>query len=225
MTLCLVTDRQRLAKAVGLVSPNNHQIESLLIAQIAGAVAGGVDFIQLREGDLEAGALVQLARRIVREVPGAGERLIVNDRLDVALAAGARGVHLKESSMDPQAARRLAPAPFVIGCSVHGVERLVSRECADYLIAGTVLPTPSKPDSRLIGLEGLKRVVQAAGGQPVLAIGGLSLSAARSVAETGAAGIAAVGLFIPDRGGEPGPYVKNQAEKLRKLFDTAVGVS
>jgi len=113
MKLCLVTDRKRLAKAVG-------GAEHLLIEQIAGAVAGGVDLIQLRENDLEAGELLRLARRIIRVVPGAGERLIINDRLDVALAAGARGVHLKESSMDAQAARRLAAAPFVIGRSVHG---------------------------------------------------------------------------------------------------------
>jgi thiamine-phosphate pyrophosphorylase len=228
MILCLVTDRKRLAKAVHLFTPKLRRSEGgsddLLIAQIAGAVAGGVDLIQLREDDLEAGALLRLARRIVREVPGAGERLIINDRFDVALAAGARGVHLKESSIDTSTVRRLAPAPFVIGRSVHGPEQLVAHRCADYLIAGTVLSTPSKPGGRLLGLEGLKAVVQEAGEQPVLAIGGLSHSVARPVAATGAAGIAAVGLFIPDRVSEPGQFVKNQAEKLRKLFDSAVGV-
>jgi thiamine-phosphate diphosphorylase len=222
MILCLVTDRRRLGRACDAPA---DEFEDLLIAQISGALAGGVDFIKFREGDLEAGALLWLARRIVREVPGAGEHLIVNDRLDVALAAGARGVHLKESSMETATARRLAPAPFVIGRSVHGPEQLVAHGCADYLIAGTVLPTPSKPVGRLLGLEGLKTVVQEAGGQPVLAIGGLSHSVARSVAETGAAGIAAVGLFVPDRKTEPGQFAKNQAEKLRKLFDTAIGVS
>ena len=222
MILCLVTDRRRLGRACG-VPP--AEFENVLIRQIAGAVDGGVDFIQLREGDLEAGALLQLAQRILREVPGTGERLIINDRLDVALAAGAHGVHLKEASMSVLAARRVASPPFVIGRSVHGVSAGLSQGCADYLIAGTVLPTQSKPESRLLGFEGLKRVVQESGGQPVLAIGGLSHTVAHSVAETGAAGIAGVGLFIPEPGSEPGPFVKNQAEKLRKLFDTAIRVS
>ena len=222
MIQCLVTDRRRLGEACG-VPP--AEFENLLIRQIAGAVDGGVDLIQLREGDLEAGALLQLAQRILREVPGASGRLVINDRLDVALAAGARGVHLKQASMSVVAARRLAAPPFLIGRSVHGVDVGISQGCADYLIAGTVLPTPSKPEGRLLGFEGLKRVVQAAGEQPVLAIGGLSHTVAHSIAETGAAGIAGVGLFIPEPGTEPGPFVKNQAEKLRKLFDTASGVS
>lgn len=222
MMLCLVTDRKRLAKALGAGS---RAADDLLIEQIAGGVAGGIDLIQLRENDLEAGELLRLARRIVSEIPGAAERLIVNDRLDVALAGGARGVHLKEASFDVRAVQRIAPAPFVVGCSVHGPEGVESRRAARYLIAGTVLPTPSKGSGRLLGWEGLRQIVRAAAGLPVLAIGGLSASVARQVAGSGAAGLAGVGLFIPERGTEPGQYVQNQAENLRKLFDSAIRVS
>src|SRR5262245_1039256 len=127
MILCLVTDRRRLAKAAGLGAPN----EELLIQQIAGAVAAGIDLIQLRENDLEAGDLLRLVRRIVRDVPGAAGRLIVNDRLDVAMAGAAHGVHLKESSFDVGTARRLAPPPFLVGRSVHGPEGLAGKASQD----------------------------------------------------------------------------------------------
>jgi thiamine-phosphate diphosphorylase len=213
MKLCLVSDRKRIGG------------EERLLQQFAGAVAGGIDFIQLRENDVEAAELLRLVRRIVTEIPGAASRLIVNDRLDVAIAGGASGVHLKAVSFDVDSARRLAPPPFLVGASVHGPEAAALKRRADYLIAGTVLPTQSKPSSRLLGWEGLRRVVAAAAGQPVLAIGGLSLSSARLVAESGAAGLAGVGVFIPDQGVDPGQYVQNQAGKLRKLFDSAIGVS
>jgi thiamine-phosphate pyrophosphorylase len=197
----------------------------LLIEQIKGAVAGGVDLIQVREPDLEAGELLALVRRILSQVPDSASRIVVNDRLDVALASGSSGAHLKENSFSVNDARQISPPSFVIGRSVHGPESAREQSNASYLMAGTVKPTSSKQPSRYLGYDGLAAVVAAAGMQPVVAIGGLSLSDARLVAATGATGVAAIGAFIPDGDLDLGPFVQNQAEKLRFAFDSSSRVT
>lgn len=217
MILCLVTDRRRLCEAVGR---RPADAADLLIDQIAGAVAGGVDLIQVREPDLDARALIALVRRIISSVPNAQSRVVVNDRLDVALASGAAGAHLKESSFDVDRARRISPPSFVIGRSVHDPEAAQRDPSAQYLMAGTVGPTKSKLVSRYLGYDGLAAVVTAAGQQPVIAIGGLSLSDAPRVAEAGAKGLAAIGAFIPDGELDLGAFVHDQAEKMRLAFDS-----
>jgi thiamine-phosphate pyrophosphorylase len=215
--LCLVTDRRRLWSAVG---GRPADAFDLLVQQISGAIAGGVDLIQVREPDLEAGELLGLVRRILASVPDSASRLIVNDRLDVALASRSAGVHLKENSFAVHDARRISPPSFIVGKSVHGSEAARVQAGASYLIAGTVKPTSSKPHGRYLGYDGLAAVVAAAGRLPVLAIGGLSLSDAPIVAATGAKGMAAIGAFIPDGELDLGPYAHNQAEKLRFAFDS-----
>src|SRR3954453_9656060 len=109
MILCLVTDRCRLGSAVGARPAEWIEV---LRTQATAAAAAGVDFFQLREPDLEAGQLVDLARDLARRFSGSATRLLVNDRVDVALAAGASGVHLKESSIAPVDVRRIAPPGF-----------------------------------------------------------------------------------------------------------------
>ncbi len=129
----------------------------------------------------------------------AGSRtlVVVNDRVDVALAARAHGVHLRSDSMATAEVRRMAPSAFLIGRSVHGLDE--ARQHAggtDYLIAGAVWATASKPAGHpLLGVEGLAQVVRAVG-VPVLAIGGVTLDRTHEVAAAGAAGLAAIGLFI-----------------------------
>ena len=137
---------------------------------------------------------------MVRVTRGTRTRVIVNDRLDVALAADADGVHLRADSLPPSAARSIAPAGFLIGRSVHRLDEAVRVALdVDYLIAGTVFPTPSKPDGApLLGVGGLASIA-AAVRVPVLAIGGISIDRIGAVAEAGAAGVAAVGLFIGHR--------------------------
>ena len=182
--ICLVTDRRRLAGGD-------------LAAQVRDAVDAGVDLIHVRERDLEAGALAALVAELLVITKGTSTRLVVNDRLDVALACGADGVHLRGDSIPVDAARRLAPAGFLIGRSVHGVDEAIAAAGADYLIAGTVFPSASKAaGTPLLGIEGLRAIVRAVD-RPVLAIGGISDARIGEVAAAGAAGLAAIGLFMP----------------------------
>ncbi len=221
MMLCLVTDRRRLGAAVGAPPPAWVDV---LVEQVRGAVAGHVDFIHVRERDLDAGALLALVRRLAIEAPGSAERMLVNDRLDVAIAGGMSGVHLREASFGVREVRRLSAA-CAIGASIHDVEGARRRRGATYLVAGTVLPTPSKAPDRYLGWEGLAEVIRAAEGCPVLGIGGLDLPQVPELARTGAAGLAGVGAFIPPKPGDVGSFVQNCAINLRLAFDSALRVT
>jgi thiamine-phosphate pyrophosphorylase len=158
-----------------------------------------VDLVQLREPDLEAAALSSVATRLVEATGDTATRIIVNDRVDVALTCGAGGVHLRGDSIPPRRVREMTPRGFLIGRSVHGVdEAILAARDADYLIAGTVFPTASKPGLRAhLGVDGLSAIVRAVD-IPVLAIGGVSMDRIEAVAGAGAAGVAAIGLFDAD---------------------------
>jgi len=210
MKICLVTDRRR-------CDP---------IAQARQAVEAGIDLIHIRERDLDPAALALLVRAVVRiaghaETRGQGlqgwnkTRVIVNDRLDVALACGADGVHLRGDSIAAERVRSAAPPTFVVGRSVHTREEARDAGPVDYLVAGTVFRTPSKADDApLIGLDGLLSIVRVAAA-PVLAIGGITVDRIGAIAATGAAGIAAIGLFASS---EP---LTSVVEAARMRFDTA----
>jgi thiamine-phosphate diphosphorylase len=185
---------------------------------VAAAASAGVDYVQVREPDLEAGPLAALVRSLVASA--GATKVLVNDRLDVALAAGAAGVQLKEASFPPGEVRRLVPPGFVIGCSVHSPAGAKSRRSADFLVAGTVLPTASKPRADELGWEGLAAVVEAASGQPVLGIGGLDLRSMPKLSATGAAGLAAIGAFVPSPGEPLFEFVHNRVKALRFGFDS-----
>ena len=194
MMLCLVTDRRR------LTSPATTLTDACrcLVAQARHAVDAGIDLIQLRERDLEARDLAALTLELLAVTRGSRTRLVINDRLDVALACGADGVHLRAESIPVAAARRLAPAPFLIGRSLHSVDEAAEAAGADYVIAGTVFPSLSKPRStKQLGIDGLRAIAQATAA-PVLAIGGVGEDDCGRVAAAGAAGVAAIGLFIAD---------------------------
>jgi len=192
VTLCLVTDRRSL---VPRDAPDRNACHCL-VAQARYAAEAGVDLIQVRERDLEAAALASLVKAVLEAVRGTTTRVVVNDRADVAVACGAHGVHLRGDSISVAAARRLSPPRFLIGRSVHGVDETCAARGADYLIAGTVFPSASKPGSHaLLGIEGLTAIVRASAA-PVLAIGGITAGHFASLAATGAAGVAAIGLFM-----------------------------
>jgi len=180
VTICLVTDRRRRPP----------------VEQSAEAVDAGVDVIQVRERDLETSELAALVTQIVRIARGSPTRVVVNDRLDVALACDAHGVHLRGDSVPPGRARSIAPPGFLIGRSVHGLDEAAAvAPHVDYVIAGTVFPTSSKPGrTELLGTAGLAAIA-AAVRVPVLAIGGIAVERAVDVSAAGAAGIAAVSLF------------------------------
>jgi thiamine-phosphate pyrophosphorylase len=167
-----------------------------VVEQCREAVRAGVDMIQVRERDLDGGRLASLVTELVRLTRGTATRVVVNDRLDVALACRADGVHLRGDSIPPGRARSIAPAGFLIGRSVHHeAEAKAVAPDVDYLIAGTVFPTSSKPGlTECLGVEGLARICRSVS-VPVLAIGGMTPDRLADVATAGAAGVAAIGLF------------------------------
>ena len=177
------------------------------------ALAAGAPTIQLRLKGASARELLEVTRTLLPIVRSAGALLIVNDRLDVALAAGADGVHLGPDDppvLDARAASgtRAAANPFIVGYSVDSVDEAARAEAegADYLGVGAVYETAHKSDAgEVIGLEGLRRVVQAVS-IPVVAIGGITPERARAVAETGACGCAAIGAVMGSP--EPGEAVR-----------------
>ena len=204
--LCYVTDRSSLQGA-----SQDNLIEPLL-AKIETAAAAGMDWIQLREKDLSGKDYASLARealvRVSRPAPAkkTSTKILVNDRLDVALATKANGVHLGENSLSVEAAKRLTHASgneqslhsdILVGVSCHSLESAQSAASAGahYIIFGPVFATPSKaaygsPQS-LDRLAEVCRSVQI----PVLAIGGITLENASSCFSAGASGIAAIRLF------------------------------
>jgi thiamine-phosphate pyrophosphorylase len=209
--VCLVTDRRRLS------TQDESSVDTVrhgLVEQLRAAIEAGIDLVQVRGRELEARDLLTIATDAVQLARGTGTRVIVNDRLDVALASGAHGVHLGGGSISAADVRRLVPPGFLVGRSVHAVAEAIAAGPVDYLVAGTVFATVSKVGNyHLMGLEGLRAVVSAVS-VPVLAIGGVTVENVEQIAGTGAAGIAAIGLFVGD---EPlGPVVK----AVRRRFDT-----
>lgn len=216
MILHLITDRHRLAPSATL-----DDALGCLVAQARAAVAARLDVIQVRERDLEAGPLSRVVAALVQVTRGTRTRLVVNDRLDVALACGADGVHLRGDSFDAIHVRRMAPARFLVGRSVRAASDLARVGPVDYVVAGTIWPTPSKAvGHRLLGLDGLSAVC-AASDVPVVAIGGVEPGRAGSLALAGAAGVAAIGAFIGD---EPAACraipLGERADALRRAFDS-----
>lgn len=219
MILCLVTDRRRLGAAIG--ARPGHWIAALE-EQVRAAAQAGVDLIQVREPDLEAAELTALVRSVVRLADGTPARVLVNDRVDVAIAARASGVHLKESGFLPAEVRRKVGPGFLIGCSVHTTAAVAARQAADFLVAGTVLPTESKSAVDYLNEAGLSEIVRSAMGQPVLGIGGLDLPSIPLLAASCAKGMAAVGAFIP-RDGEPvSEFVQKRVTALRFALESAL---
>lgn len=166
-----------------------------LLASIARSDAAGVGMIQVREKDLDARALCELVAWIVSICRNA--RVLVNSRVDVALACGAQGVHLPSGSMAPSAWRPITPAGFLFGVSCHDLDELRAAEAngADFAVFGPVFRPLSKQDDRPYwGLDGLRKAAQAVK-IPVYALGGITWENAPSCVEAGAAGVAGITLF------------------------------
>ena len=161
---------------------------------VAQAVQGGVAMVQLREKDLATGAFVDLARRLKALLGPSGVPLIINDRLDVALASGADGVHVGQGDMPCEEIRRFMGPGAILGLSVEtweDVERAEGLD-VDYLGVSPVFPTPTKTDTRgAWGLEGLARI-RARSRHPLVGIGGLNRANAAEAVRAGADGIAVV---------------------------------
>lgn len=215
--LCLVTDR--LALAADLAEPLDPV--GALKRQVAAAVDAGIDLVHVRERDLPAGALAELVGECVVLAARSSTTVVVNDRVDVALASSA-GVHLRGDSIAPATVRRLVPPGFVVGRSVRGVDDVPAAAGADYLVFGTVFPTPSKPGAAAAGLEPLSAVSRCAS-VPVLGIGGVSAETLPRIAATGAAGVAAIRLFF-DAARDPSGF-RRRVAAWRRAFDMHRSIS
>jgi thiamine-phosphate pyrophosphorylase len=151
------------------------------------AIGGGVDVVQVREKDLRESEVRELIAGIIAAVPDRS-CIAVNGELALAAEFGI-GVHLPECGLSPADARKLLGEEVLIGRSVHSPDTAAQSVGADYLIAGHVFVTPSKPDLPPIGLDGLRQIIQAATA-PVLAIGGVTAANVQSVLDAGAYGAA-----------------------------------
>jgi thiamine-phosphate pyrophosphorylase len=197
----------------------------VLAEQVRGAIAGGIDMVQLRERGVDDAVLAAFARRLGADARGTGTRILINDRADIAIACGLDGVHLREDGVEALAMRRLRPAPFLVGRSVHGAEAAAASAGADYLIAGPLFETISKVGHEGLGLERFAAVVAAAP-CPVWAIGGLTPLHVSAVVSAGASGIAAIGAFIPAAPrGDLAARVQELVENLRFRFDSPSSLS
>lgn len=182
--LCLVTDRQY---------ARGRPLSDL----VSEAVEGGVNVIQLREKDLAAGELLALAEAIRDVTRKSNALFLVNDRVDVALAASADGVELGEEAMPVQAVRRIAGQRLLIGRSVHSLDgaREAEAQGADFLVVGTIFESSSHSGARTAGLELLAQVRQSVN-IPFLAIGGVNASNVAQVMAQGATGIAVITAIL-----------------------------
>lgn len=214
--ICLVTDRRRLGPAADSESARILQ----LIELVGAAARAGVDLIQIRERDLDASPLARLVSRCLEASAGTDAKVVVNDRVDVALAAGAHGVHLRWDSIPIPSARKLGGSNLLVGRSVHSAGEAADTVGTDYLIMGTVFPSVSKPHERAChGVDELSRAVRRAS-VPVLAIGGVTLDRVAEVARAGAAGIAAIGLFCPPPATGWDEHLQSVVRDVRRAFDT-----
>jgi thiamine-phosphate pyrophosphorylase len=164
--------------------------DSLEVA--ARAARDGVDLIQMRAKQLSGRALTELVRAAVAT---AGGNVLVNSRTDVALACGARGVHLPADSIAPSMIRRITPSGFLIGVSCHTIEELeaAEREGADFAVFGPIFPSITKTITP-IGIDELRRATSRVR-MPVYALGGVTKENASSCIEAGAVGVAGISLF------------------------------
>jgi thiamine-phosphate pyrophosphorylase len=189
-----------------LVAPGGRTLNdeiAALEAWLDEALGADLDVIQIRERDLDARVLLELVRRVVAHRGDGPPRLLVNDRADVAIAAGADGVHLRADGPPVPDVRTLAGSGWVVGRSVHTLDETRANATADYLLFGTIFAGGSKGGgSPAQGLDALAQAA-AASRAPIVAIGGMTPARSAAAIASGAAGIAAIGAFLPP-GRHPG---------------------
>jgi thiamine-phosphate pyrophosphorylase len=185
MLRCYITDRHRLPQGWSLLNVISRNI------------AAGVDWIQIREKDLATRELYELVCQAVELARPSSTKILVNSRVDVALAAGAAGVHLPSDTPPPRIWRSMSQPGFLIGVSCHTVDevRRAESEGADYVVFGPVFAPLSKTsDLSPRGLEGLAQASRAVR-IPVLALGGITEDNSATCVAAGAAGIAGISQF------------------------------
>ena len=185
---------------------------------VEAAIRGGVTMVQYREKSASTRRMMEEARELRQLCKAAGVPFIVNDRIDVALAVDADGVHVGQNDMPAPLARRLIGRGRILGVSAGDVDeaRKAEEQGADYIGASPVFATPTKPDAPPpVGVDGLRRMVGAVS-IPVVAIGGMNVENARSIILAGAAGVAVVSAIVGARD------VEAAARAIREAIKEAV---
>ena len=179
---------------------------------------GGARLLQLRASGVDPASQLGWCREIVRLAAPRGARVIVNDRCDLALMAGADGVHLGQRDLPIEAARRLLGSTALIGISTHGDQDAQQLEAAvrqrvSYLAVGPVYDTRTKDTGHAtVGLEAVRRTRRVVGTRPVVAIGGITLATAPDVIAAGAASVAVISDLLA--GGDPARRVREYLDAL-----------
>ena len=187
------------------------------VESVRQALEGGATAIQMRIKDASTREMYEIGRELRKLTNEYDALFFVDDRIDVALAVNADGVQLGPEDMPIEVAKEIAPN-LLIGASVYSLEEALDAEAkgADYLGAGSVFPTKTKSDVRVIGLEGLRRIVESVS-IPVVAIGGINRENAREVLKTGVDGIAVISAVMGAND------VKRATEELRKIVEEVLG--
>ncbi len=170
-----------------------------LVQQVRLLSLGGASLIQLREKHKPAREFYEQAKAAVAVAAPWSVQLLINDRVDIALAVGAHGVHLGQDDMPPDAARKLLGPHAVIGYSTHNIEQAIAatKLPIDYLAIGPIFATTTKSDTApIIGLDGLRAVRQESGTFPLVAIGGITPENAREVIQAGADSVAVISALL-----------------------------
>lgn len=192
-----------------------------LLEVLSLALQAGVRAIQLREKDLDTVEVYRLGERLLPLTRQAGAVLIVNDRMDVAMALGADGVHLTRKSLPPQEARALVGPGMLLGVSCHSLSDV--REAAeggvDFVVLGPVYATPSKAPYGPPLTPAVLSQARAACGVPILAIGGITASCVRDVVRAGVDGVAVISAILaaPD----PGAATRELLDAVARAKDVA----
>lgn len=168
------------------------------------AVENKISLVQIREKQLGARQVFELAREAAEITRTTATKILINDRADIALAADADGVHLTARSLSAETTRRKFPENFIVGVSAHSVEEAENarRQAADFVTFSPVFPTPNKGEPQ--GIENLRRICERLKPFPVIALGGIGADNFSEVFDAGASGFAAIRFF-------------NDAENIRKL--------
>ncbi|HEY3113354.1 MAG TPA: thiamine phosphate synthase [Gemmatimonadaceae bacterium] len=181
-----------------------------LVDRVAAAVRGGATSVQVRLKTAAPREVVEITRSIMSRV---SVPVIVNDRADIALAAGAAGVHVGEADLPVSAIRRFAPPNFIIGASLGSDSELLNAKDADYVGVGPVYGSESKDDAgAAIGVEGFKRLA-ALVDHPAVAVGGITADRALQITVNGAAGVAVINAI----------FMADDPESATRAIATAIG--
>lgn len=200
-SLYLVTDRSYIGKRK-------------LTECVEQAICGGVSMVQLREKTASSRDFYDLAMELKEIISGYKVPFIINDRLDIALAVNADGLHLGQDDLSIGVAREYFGQDKVIGISVRNVQEAIQaeKEGADYLGAGAMFATGTKTDANIITLEELRRIKEAVS-IPVVAIGGIKKENAGSIMSTGIEGVSVVSAILAEEN------IKMAAQVLRRIVD------